>query len=77
MVGRTHSPLCTTHVVVLMLNKIQFFTWDTLHPNMSWWAHFEREVPNLADLGVTQVWLPPPNKATHQVELSLVDPSVP
>ncbi|ETW83039.1 glycoside hydrolase family 13 protein [Heterobasidion irregulare TC 32-1] len=46
---------------------IQFFTWDTLHPNMSWWAHFEQEVPNLADLGVTQVWLPPPNKATHQL----------
>ncbi|KAK7691063.1 hypothetical protein QCA50_006166 [Cerrena zonata] len=42
---------------------IQFFTWDSLHPDMSWWKHFESEVDNLADLGFTQVWLPPPNKA--------------
>ncbi|KAI0001425.1 alpha amylase [Russula compacta] len=42
---------------------IQFFTWDSTHPDMSWWQHFESEVPQLAELGVTQVWLPPPNKA--------------
>ncbi|KAJ3480649.1 hypothetical protein NLI96_g8198 [Meripilus lineatus] len=42
---------------------IQFFTWDCSHPTMSWWKHFESEVPHLAELGVTQVWLPPPNKA--------------
>ncbi|KAI0091286.1 glycoside hydrolase family 13 protein [Irpex rosettiformis] len=42
---------------------IQFFTWESKHPDLSWWQHFEREVPNLAELGVTQVWLPPPNKA--------------
>ncbi|KAI0775233.1 alpha amylase [Trametes elegans] len=41
----------------------QFFTWDCSHPHMSWWRHFESEVPQLAALGVTQVWLPPPNKA--------------
>ena len=34
---------------------------------MSWWKHFENEVPQLARLGVTQVWLPPPNKATSKV----------
>jgi alpha-amylase len=33
---------------------------------MSWWKHFESEVPQLAELGVTQVWLPPPNKGSHQ-----------
>ncbi|KAI9455990.1 alpha amylase [Russula earlei] len=43
---------------------IQFFTWDSAHPDMSWWKHFESEVPRLAGLGVTQVWLPPPNKGT-------------
>ncbi|KAH9850353.1 alpha amylase [Lenzites betulinus] len=44
----------------------QFFTWDCTHPQMSWWKHFESEVPNLAALGVTQVWLPPPNKAMRK-----------
>ena len=34
---------------------------------MSWWNHFESEVPQLAELGVTQVWLPPPNKGTSKV----------
>ncbi|KAI0303756.1 glycoside hydrolase family 13 protein [Multifurca ochricompacta] len=43
---------------------VQFFTWDSVHPDMSWWMHFQREVPQLAELGVTQVWLPPPNKAS-------------
>ncbi len=47
--------------------KIQFFTWDSAHPDMSWWKHFESEVPQLAELGVTQVWLPPPNKGTSNV----------
>ncbi|KAI0264421.1 glycoside hydrolase family 13 protein [Gloeopeniophorella convolvens] len=46
---------------------IQFFTWDSFRPDMSWWKHFESEVPRLAELGVTQVWLPPPNKATSNV----------
>lgn len=36
---------------------------------MSWWRHFESEVPNLAALGVTQVWLPPPNKAMRKVSV--------
>ncbi|KAI0777127.1 glycoside hydrolase family 13 protein [Irpex lacteus] len=44
---------------------IQFFTWESKHPDLTWWQHFEKEVPNLAELGVTQVWLPPPNKAMH------------
>ncbi|KAG9315333.1 glycoside hydrolase superfamily [Chiua virens] len=44
---------------------VQFFTWDAQHPDMSWWKHFENELPRLAELGFTQVWLPPPNKAMH------------
>ncbi|KAI9566785.1 glycoside hydrolase family 13 protein [Boletus coccyginus] len=42
---------------------IQFFIWDAQHPDMSWWKHFESELPRLAELGFTQVWLPPPSKA--------------
>ncbi|THH33212.1 hypothetical protein EUX98_g974 [Antrodiella citrinella] len=42
---------------------IQFYTWEASHPDMSWWKHFENEVPVLAEMGITQVWLPPPNKA--------------
>ncbi|KAI0078840.1 glycoside hydrolase family 13 protein [Panus rudis PR-1116 ss-1] len=42
---------------------MQFFTWDSRHPDMSWWQHFHAEVGPLSELGVTQVWLPPPNKA--------------
>ncbi|KAH8099936.1 alpha amylase [Cristinia sonorae] len=42
---------------------IQFYTWEAEHPHMSWWKHFESEIPDLAELGITQVWLPPPNKA--------------
>ncbi|KAF9036177.1 glycoside hydrolase family 13 protein [Panaeolus papilionaceus] len=41
---------------------LQFFTWDCLHESMSWWKHFETEIPRLAELGFTQVWLPPPNR---------------
>ncbi|PPQ98753.1 GH-13 [Panaeolus cyanescens] len=41
---------------------LQFFTWDCLHESMSWWKHFEAEIPRLSELGFTQVWLPPPNR---------------
>ncbi|KAJ3714259.1 glycoside hydrolase family 13 protein [Lentinula raphanica] len=44
---------------------IQFFTWDAESTTTSWWKHFEDEIPTLAELGFTQVWLPPPNKAAH------------
>lgn len=39
---------------------------------MSWWQHFEAEIPTLAKLGFTQIWLPPPNKAAETV--SVIDP---
>lgn len=48
-------------------SQIQFFTWDTLQDNISWWKHFENEVPHLVQLGFTQVWLPPMNKAAQKV----------
>lgn len=53
---------------------MQFFTWDaakdwdkTKHSTVSWWKYFEDEIPRLAQMGVTQVWLPPPNKAAVPV----------
>ncbi|TRM64663.1 glycoside hydrolase superfamily [Schizophyllum amplum] len=42
---------------------IQFFTWDALRDDMSWWQHLEQELPELSRMGFTQVWIPPPNKA--------------
>ena len=47
--------------------QIQFFTWDTLQDDVSWWKYFENEVPRLVQLGFTQVWLPPMNKAAEKV----------
>ncbi|KAJ6513236.1 alpha amylase [Mycena sanguinolenta] len=44
---------------------IQFFTWDTLKTEQSWWNHLASEIPQLAAMGFTQVWIPPPNKAAH------------
>ncbi|KAF7374878.1 Glycoside hydrolase family 13 protein [Mycena sanguinolenta] len=45
---------------------LQFFTWDTLNPSgMSLWKHLECEIPHLAAMGFTQVWIPPPNKAAQ------------
>jgi hypothetical protein len=46
--------------------KIQFFTWDALQEDTSWWLHFENQIPRLAELGFTQVWLPPMNKAAQK-----------
>ncbi|KAJ7494749.1 glycoside hydrolase family 13 protein [Mycena galericulata] len=45
---------------------LQFFTWDTKHDEMSWWKHLELEIPKLAAMGFTQLWLPPPNKGENQ-----------
>ncbi|KAK2460347.1 hypothetical protein APHAL10511_007736 [Amanita phalloides] len=42
---------------------LQFFTWDTLHKELSWWKHLESETARLSEMGFTQVWIPPPNKA--------------
>lgn len=32
---------------------------------MSWWKHLAQQLPELARLGITQVWVPPPTKAAH------------
>lgn len=40
---------------------------------MSWWDHFAEECPRLAELGITQAWLPPPNKAMAKVIRSSYD----
>ena len=50
-----------------MNSKLQFFTWECKHDSMSWWKHLENEIPQLARMGFTQVWLPPPNKAMEKV----------
>ncbi|KAF9468078.1 glycoside hydrolase family 13 protein [Collybia nuda] len=44
---------------------LQFFTWESRHDTLSWWQHLEAEIPALAQLGFTQIWLPPPNKAAE------------
>ncbi|KAF8508526.1 glycoside hydrolase family 13 protein [Hysterangium stoloniferum] len=43
---------------------IQFFEWDSRGTeDRSWWQRFELETPRLTEMGFTQAWLPPPNKA--------------
>lgn len=49
--------------------QLQYFTWESKHPTLSWWQHFGNEVPRLAEMGFTQVWLPPPNKAMAKVSV--------
>ena len=70
--GATHNPLMVFFFSFSCRSKpiyvqIQFFTWDALHDSLSWWKHVEAEIPRLAELGVTQIWLPPPNKAAEPV----------
>jgi hypothetical protein len=39
--------------------QFQFFEWDSIGtPERSWWVYFRDEVPKLAEMGVTIVWLP-------------------
>lgn len=47
---------------------LQFFEWNSIgpEPGVSWWSYFGRELENIAELGVTQVWLPPPNKGMNK-----------
>ena len=41
----------------------QEFYWDTEAPaGQSWWAHIERQLPDLARAGIGSVWVPAPYK---------------
>lgn len=52
----------------MTFSQIQFFTWNGRHPDMSWWQHLAAEAPRLAELGFTQIWLPPAHKALSKVK---------
>jgi hypothetical protein len=61
-------------LIISVVLQLQFFTWDCKHDSMSWWKHLETEIPVLAKMGFTQVWLPPPQKAMNPVSsVVLVD----
>ncbi|KAA1467518.1 glycoside hydrolase family 13 protein [Dentipellis sp. KUC8613] len=62
LAGMDLGPKANTENPVML----QFFTWESAHPDMSWWKHLETEIPALAELGITQVWLPPAFKATSK-----------
>jgi alpha-amylase len=47
---------------------MQAFTWESEHDEVSWWTHLAEEIPLLAELGITQLWLPPPHKAMRPVQ---------
>lgn len=51
--------------------ELQFFTWESQHESMSWWRHLEAEIPVLGKMGFTQIWLPPPNKASVTVSFDV------
>ena len=64
------EPFNGAHVVVsirevghlkrdIYIHQVQFFEWDVMGTKEeSWWDRFARLTPELAKLGVTQVWLP-------------------
>ncbi|KAG8832562.1 hypothetical protein FRC17_001125 [Serendipita sp. 399] len=60
----TSTWLLTSVATNLYFWQIQYFEWDSLGDRRaSWWQKFEAALPDLSELGFTQVWLPPPNKA--------------
>lgn len=47
---------------------LQSFFWDcpkTENKESGWWSHVEEKVPDLADTGITTIWLPPSAKSSH------------
>lgn len=60
MVHQSFLIVLSVFILTLCLApEVQFFEWESLPPpGISWWKHFENEVPRLASLGCTQVWLP-------------------
>lgn len=67
MVWRNPAMCRYSRSQVVSFPQLQFFTWEARHNNLSWWGHLESEVPQLAKMGFTQIWLPPPNKAAENV----------
>jgi hypothetical protein len=48
-----------SYISTITCMQFQFFEWESIGtPERSWWLYFEDEVPKLAEMGVTIVWLP-------------------
>ena len=71
--GTSHNPTMVRKLdernplMMLIMRKLQFFTWTSKHDGMSWWKHLENEIPAIAEMGFTQAWLPPPQKTMDHV----------
>jgi hypothetical protein len=58
--------------------QFQFFEWDSIGtPERSWWVYFKGEVPKLAEMGVTIVWLPRECATPREFRNSLYHQSAP
>ena len=47
---------------------LQAFYWDCPHiekKEFKWWKHIEKQIPALAEVGFTSLWLPPVHKAAN------------
>ena len=47
---------------------IQYFEWYLPNDGF-WWKRCAAKAPNLADLGITDIWLPPAYKGTSQEDV--------
>ncbi|CAM6101442.1 unnamed protein product [Calypogeia fissa] len=63
-VEETQKPLCrggNIHLDPLKVVMFQAFNWESWRSNPNWYTFLHQKVQEIAEAGVTDVWLPPPS----------------